>query len=37
MHHTTCNGGITPKLTMTITGTVTDEFLQKKKNGKFEY
>ncbi|SVE22177.1 uncharacterized protein METZ01_LOCUS475031, partial [marine metagenome] len=37
MHHTTCNGGIVPKLTMTITGTVTDEFLQKKKDGKFEY
>ena len=37
MHHTTCNGGIVPKLTMTITGTVTDEFLEKKKNGKFEY
>ena len=37
MHHTTCNGGIIPKLTMTITGTVTDELLQKKKNGKFEY
>ena len=37
MPHTTCNGGIVPKLTMTITGTVTDEFLEKKKNGKFEY
>ena len=37
MHHTTCNGGIVPKLSMTITGTVTDDFLQKKKNGKFEY
>ncbi len=37
MHHTTCNGGIVPKQTMTITGTVTDEFLEKKKNGKFEY
>ena len=37
MHHTTCNGGIVPKLTMTITGTVTDKFLEKKKNGKFEY
>ena len=37
MHHTTCNGGIVPKLTMTITGTVTDEFLQRKKDGKFEY
>ena len=35
MHHTTCNGGIVPKLTMTITGTVTDEFLEKKKNGKW--
>jgi len=37
MHHTTCNGGIVPKLSMTITGSVTDDFLQKKKNGKFEY
>ena len=37
MHHTTCNGGIVPKLSMTITGTVTDDFLQKKKNRKFEY
>jgi hypothetical protein len=37
MHHTTCNGGIVPKYTMTITGTVTDEFLEKKKNEKFEY
>ena len=37
MHHTTCNGGIVPKLTMTITGTVTDEFLQRKKDGKFEH
>ena len=37
MHHTTCNGGIVPKLSMTITGTVTDEFLEKRKNGKFEY
>ena len=37
MHHTTCNGGIVPKLSMTITGTVTDDFLQKQKNGKFEY
>ena len=37
MHHATCNGGSVQKLTMTITGTVTDEFLQKKKNRKFEY
>jgi hypothetical protein len=37
MHHVTCNAGIVPKLTMTITGTVTDEFLEKKKNRKFEY
>ena len=37
MHHTTCNTGIVPKLTMTITGTVTDEFLKRKKEGKFEY
>jgi len=37
MHHVTCNAGIVPKLTMTITGTVTDEFLKRKKDGKFEY
>ena len=37
MHHTTCNTGIVPKLTMTITGTVTDESLQRKKDGKFEH
>jgi len=37
MHHTTCNGGLVPKLTMTITGTVTDESLQRKKDGKFEH
>ena len=36
MHHTTCNGGIVPKLTMTITGAITDEFLEKKKKGLFK-
>ena len=37
MHHTTCNAGMIPKLTMTITGTVTEEFLHKKEAGIFEY
>ena len=37
MHHTTCNAGMVPKLTMTITGTVTEEFLRKKEEGIFEY
>jgi hypothetical protein len=37
MHHTTCNSGMIPKLTMTITGTVTEEFLRKKEAGIFEY
>jgi len=26
-----------PKLTMTITGTITEEFLRKKEEGIFEY
>ena len=37
MHHITCNAGMIPKLTMTITGTVTEEFLRKKEAGIFEY
>ena len=37
MHHATCNAGMIPKLTMTITGTVTEEFLRKKESGTFEY
>ena len=37
MHHTTCNSGIIPKLTMTITGTITEEFLRKKEDRIFEY
>ena len=37
MHHTTCNSGLIPKLTMTITGTVTEEFLRKKEDRIFEY
>ena len=37
MHHVTCNAGMVPKLTMTVTGTVTDEFLDKKKEGNFKY
>ena len=36
MHHVTCNAGMEPKLTMTITGSVTDVFLERKKVGKFE-
>ena len=37
MHHATCNAGMNPKLTMTITGTITEEFLRKKEVGIFEY
>tara|TARA_B100000029_G_scaffold247372_1_gene244226 strand:- start:242 stop:904 length:663 start_codon:yes stop_codon:yes gene_type:complete len=37
MHHVTCNAGMTPKLTMTVTGTVTEKFLEKKQKGVFEY
>jgi len=37
MHHATCNAGMIPKLTMTITGTITEEFLRKKEAGIFEY
>jgi len=37
MHHTTCNSGIIPKLTLTITGTITEEFLRKKEDRIFEY
>ena len=37
MHHVTCNAGMFPKLTMTITGSVTEEFLHKKEAGIFEY
>ena len=37
MHHVTCNAGMTPKLTMTITGTITDEFLKRQKERIFEY
>ena len=36
MHHTTCNAGMLPKLTMTITGTVTDEFIKRKKSQIFK-
>ena len=36
MHHVTCNAGITPKLSMTITGTITEEFLRRQKNKNFE-
>ena len=36
IHHTTCNAGMIPKLTMTITGTVTEELLRKKEAGIFE-
>ena len=37
MHHTTCNSGIEPKLTMTITGIATDESKNLIKSKKFEY
>ena len=37
MHHVTSNAGMEPKLTVTITGTVTDEFLKRKESGIFEY
>ena len=37
MHHVTCNAGLGPKLTMTVTGTVSDESLKRKELGKFEY
>ena len=37
MYHATCNAGMIPKLTMTITGTITEEFLRKKEAGIFEY
>ena len=36
MHHVTCNAGITPKLSMTITGTITEEFLRRQKTKNFE-
>jgi len=37
LHHVTCNAGMEPKLTMTVTGTVSDESLKRKELGKFEY
>ena len=37
MPHATCNAGMIPKLTMTVTGTISDEFLRKKEAGIFEY
>tara|TARA_Y100001936_G_scaffold225417_1_gene243884 strand:+ start:28746 stop:29402 length:657 start_codon:yes stop_codon:yes gene_type:complete len=37
MHHVTCNGGMEPKLTMTITGTITEKFLKRKESKIFEY
>ena len=36
IHHVTCNVGMVPKLTMTITGTETEKSVKLKKNGKFE-
>ena len=36
MHHVTCNAGMLPKLTMTITGTETEESIEIRKSGKFE-
>ena len=37
MHHTTCNSGIEPKLTMTVTGVVTDKSKSLIESKKFEY
>ena len=37
MYHTTCNSGITPKLSMTITGVPTDKSKNLIKSKKFEY
>jgi len=36
IHHVTCNVGMVPKLTMTVTGTETEKSIKLKKNGKFE-
>jgi len=36
MHHTTCNSGIEPKLTMTVTGVVNEKSIKIKKLGKFD-
>ena len=35
MPHATCNAGMIPKLTMTVTGTISDEFLRKKRSRNF--
>ena len=37
MHHTTCNSGIEPKLTMTVTGVLTEKSKEIKKSKKFEH
>ena len=37
IHHATCNAGMVPKLTMTITGTVTDESIERKKSKVFAH
>ena len=35
-YYVTCNVGMVPKLTMTVTGTETEKSVKLKKNGKFE-
>ena len=37
MHHTTCNSGMDPKLTMTVTGVLTEKSKEIKKSKKFEH
>ena len=37
IHHATCNAGMVPKLTMTITGTITDESIERKKSKVFTH
>ena len=37
IHHTTCNSGIEPKLTMTVTGVVTEKSIELKKLKHFTY
>ena len=37
MHHTTCNSGMEPKLTMTVTGVVTEKSIELKKSKYFTH
>jgi hypothetical protein len=37
MHHTTCNSRMEPKLTMTVTGVVTEKSIELKKSKHFTY